>query len=312
MRIVMLGTGPFAVPTLRALVAAGHDVAAVLTRPTAPAAGRRSAAANPMRDAALEAGLPCHDPPDVNSSEARVLLAGYEPALLVVCDYGQILKDATLAVARHGGINLHGSLLPKYRGAAPVAWAIYHGETETGDSVIHMTPGLDAGPILGQCRAPIDPDETAGELEARLAALGGPLVIEVVSAIEAGQTSPVAQDPRLATKAPRLKKEQGHLDWTRPAEQLRNQIRAFQPWPRSYCQWSRAGQEPLRLMIDRVTSVAGNDAPPGGIVSVAGELIVGTGAGLLRIEKIQPAGKRVLSAAEFLRGYPLQVGEALE
>src|SRR4051812_3726396 len=190
MRLVVLGTGPFAVPTLRALANSRHEVALVVTRPPTG----RTALASPMQQAANSLGLPVWWPETVNSTESQARMASLQPDLLVVCDYGEILRPETLATARLGGINLHGSLLPKYRGAAPVQWAILRGEAETGNSIIHMTPGLDAGPLLAQQRVPIDPDEDAAQLEARLAALGAEAVLRVVDALEAGTAKSITQD----------------------------------------------------------------------------------------------------------------------
>jgi methionyl-tRNA formyltransferase len=317
MRIAMLGTGPFAVPTFRALLdretGGGHDVVALVTRPDRSVRERYKSAASPMRGIAESLGLAVLDPEDINSADALAALAGLSPELLVVCDYGQILAPATLAAAKLGGINLHGSLLPKYRGAAPVNWAIYHGETETGVTVIHMTPRLDAGPCIAQARTPIRPDETAMEVEARLAALGAPLVIGAIAAVAADRAQAIPQDPRQATRAPRLRKEDGVLDWSRSAVALRNQIRAFQPWPRSWTNWHPAGGEPVRLIIDRAAVEPSSEAAAPGTVVVAerGRLAVATGDGRLVLEQIQPAGKRAMTADEFLRGHGVKVGDRL-
>jgi methionyl-tRNA formyltransferase len=250
-------------------------------------------------------------PETVNCDEARAKLAALAPDLLVVCDYGEILQPETLGVPRLGGINLHGSLLPKYRGAAPVPWAILNGDTETGNTVIQMTPGLDAGPALGVEQIAIGPDETAGELEARMAERGAALVLKVVDQLEAGTAQPLPQNKSLATKAPRLVKGNGFIDWTRSALEIKNQVRALQPWPRAFTHWQRGENEPLRLIVHRVALDAETPAPPGKIVAADAKLQVATGKGSLRLEAIQPAGKRVLTAAEFLRGYPLRVGDRL-
>jgi methionyl-tRNA formyltransferase len=251
-------------------------------------------------------------------------VASYRPDLLVVCDYGQILSPEVLELARFGGINLHASLLPKYRGAAPIHWAIYHGERQTGVTVIHMTPRLDAGPAIAQRATPIGPEETAAELEPRLAELGAPAVLEAIDALEAGTARPLEQDASQATRAPRLKKEDGAVDWSRGAAAICNQVRALVPWPKTYTFWHRAGGEPLRLILERVRAVEpGSEggtsgaagawpvpAEPGTVLVAQGDrLVVATGAGALAIEDLQPAGKRVLSAAEFLRGYPMRPGE---
>jgi methionyl-tRNA formyltransferase len=310
MRVVMMGTGPFAVPTFRALLDSPHEVPALFTRPDRPLHGKSRAEANPMRALAESRGAGVHDPDDINAPHARMVLASYRPELLVVCDYGQILKPATLEIARLGGINLHASLLPKYRGAAPINWAIYHGETETGVTVIHMTARVDAGPAIAQAKTPIGPEETAAELEPRLAELGAPLVIEAIAALGSGRAGPIEQDPAKATRAPRLKKEHGAVDWSRGATEIKNQVRALQPWPKTHTFWQRPDNEPLRLILQRVHVEPAGGGEPGTVLEAAGErLVIATGEGSLAIESIQPAGKRALSSGEFLRGYPVRPGE---
>jgi len=312
MRVVMMGTGPFAVPTFRALYASEHEVLALFTRPDRAQQGRTKTPENPMRAVAVEHGTPVHAPESVNSSEARMVLASYRPDLLVVCDYGQILKPAALEIARLGGINLHASLLPKYRGAAPINWALYHGETETGVTVIHMTPQLDAGPAIAQGKITLTPEDTADEVEPRLAELGAPLVLQAIAALEAGTVQPLPQDATQVTKAPRLTKELGLVDWTRPAEAIANQVRALRPWPKSYTFWQRGEGEPLRLILEKVRLERGRSGAPGEILEVVGDrLIVAAGSDALSIEQVQPAGKRVMSTAEFLRGYGLKPGQHL-
>ncbi len=307
MRIVVLGTGPFAVPTLRALDASRHEMVCAVSRPPR---GRRAEQA-PVQVAAEELGIEGWLPETVNCDQARARLAALSLDLLVVCDYGEILKSETLAVTRLGGINLHGSLLPKYRGAAPVQWAILNGEAETGNTVIQMTPGLDAGPALGVERIAIDVDETAGELEARMAERGAALVLKVVDQLEQGTATPLPQVKSRATKAPRLVKENGLIAWSRSAHEIKNHVRALQPWPRAFTHWQRGAEEPLRLIVHRVSLGGGTAAEPGTVVSADTQLEVATGDGLLRLEEIQLAGKRVLAPAEFLRGYPLRAGDLL-
>jgi methionyl-tRNA formyltransferase len=262
----------------------------------------------------------------VNHVDAQARIRSLTADLLVVCDYGEILRPETLATTRLGGINLHGSLLPKFRGAAPVQCAILSGETETGNSVIQMTPGLDAGPCLVQQRTPIDPDEDAGELEARLAAMGADAVLQVIEELEVGTARPVVQDKSQASKAPRLKKEQGAIDWSRPAQKIKNQVRGLRPWPRAFAFWHSTKGQPLRLSIDRVAILVGWAPPtsdsggpdsggqcppyvPGTILETAGRLVVATGDEPLEILELQPAGKRSMTAAEFLRGNRVQIGE---
>ncbi len=335
MRVIMLGTGPFAVPTLRALANSRREVALAITRPPTG----RDPQASPLQRAAEQCSIPVWSPATVNESEAQSRLRSLRADLLVVCDYGEILRPETLATTRLGGINLHGSLLPKFRGAAPVQCAILSGETETGNSVIQMTPGLDAGPCLVQQRTPIDPDEDAGELEARLAAMGADAVLQAIDALEAGTARPVVQDKSQASKAPRLKKEQGAIDWSRPAQEIKNQVRGLRPWPRAFTFWHSAKGQPLRLNIDRVAILVGwapptNDSAvgwalptsgsgqhdhggqsppyaPGTILETTGRLVIATGDQPLEILELQPAGKRSMAAAEFLRGNRVQPGERL-
>jgi methionyl-tRNA formyltransferase len=310
MRVIMMGTGPFAVPTFEALYDSPHEVLALITRPDRPQQGRTKTPPNPMRALAVERGTPVHDPESINTSHARMVLASYQPDIFVVCDYGQILKPEALEIARLGGINLHASLLPKYRGAAPINWALYHGEAETGVTVIHMTPQLDAGPAIAIGRLAIGTYDTAAEIEPRLAEIGAPLVLQAIAALEAGTAKPIVQDPSQATKAPRLKKELGAIDWTRTGVAIKDQIRALQPWPKSFTFWQREGGEPMRLIVERVRLEPEQQGEPGKVLTAAGEtLVVATGAGALAIEQIQPAGKRTMSAGEFLRGNPIRPGD---
>jgi methionyl-tRNA formyltransferase len=306
----MMGTGPFAAPAFRALYGTRHQVRALVTQPPRSVRGRHEPATGPMRPIAAEHGTPILDPESINTPEAQAELRRLEPDLFIVADYGQILSSETLAIARLGGLNLHGSLLPKYRGAAPINWAIYRGETQTGVTVIHMTPALDAGPCLAQARVAIGPDETADDLEPRLAELGAPLVCETIDALQAGTAKPIPQDPSLVSKARRLRKADGAINWTRPAEQIRNQVRALQPWPGCYTYWHRPGASPLRLIIGRIgvlpSLVA---AEPGTVLEAAGDrLIIVAGHDAVKLEIVQPSGKRPLNAAEFLRGYHVEPG----
>lgn len=318
MRIVMMGTGPFAVPTFEALLASDHTVVALVTRPTPAPRGREKQSLNPMRDVALAHQLEVHAPESINTDASIALLASMQADLLVVCDYGQILKPAALATARLGGINLHGSLLPQYRGSAPVHWSILMGDAETGVSVIHMTPRLDGGPILAVRRTPIGQSETMPELEHRLSTIGVAAVFEAIQVLANWDgTSPIGtpQDPAQVTKAPRFSRADGELDFQKTAAQLARQVRAFKPWPGSYTHWLRDGQEPLRLIVDQAEAIddaPGNQVEPATVVETSGgKLVVQTTDGRLAITSLQPAGKRVLAAAEFLNGYGMQVGARL-
>jgi methionyl-tRNA formyltransferase len=315
MKLLALGTGPFAVPMFQSLLESSHSVAALVTRPTQEAHGRRKSPVNPMRDAAEAHGLPIFHPQDINSGEGRRVVADLRPDLLVVCDYGQILSAETLSLAPLGGINLHASLLPKYRGAAPINWAILEGETETGVTVIHMTPRLDAGPSLVQRTIAIGVEESAVELEVRLARLGAAAVLEAIGMLaDWDRHSPLGelQDAALATRARRLRKEDGQVDWSRSAVQIRNQVRALKPWPGTFTHWHPAHGEPLRLILDQVAIVDHVllSAEPGAVVRAdSSSLHAATGAGVVSIERLQPAGKRLMSADEFLRGHRVEVGQ---
>lgn len=314
MRLVMIATGPFAEPTFRAILDTHHVTLGLVTAPVRSKMGKHAAPATPLRDLAHERLLPVFDPEDINTRESRQMLAALDADLFVVCDYGQILSADTLSTARLGGINLHASLLPKYRGAAPINWALYHGETETGVTVIHMTPQVDAGPCIAQARIDIAPDENAVVLERRLAELGGWLVRRTIDAMESGRLEAIPQDPALASRAPRLKKTDGIVDWRRSAEALRNQIRAFEPWPKSYTYWFRKEASPIRLILGPAkvveTPVGFESAEPGQVASADGErLVVVAGEGALSLSSVQPAGKRLMPVDEFLRGYRVRPGD---
>jgi methionyl-tRNA formyltransferase len=329
LRIVVLGTGPFAVPMFEALLDSQHEVRALVTRPTHAATGREKAPVNPMREAAERRGLPVFAPANINTDEGKCLLRELAPELLVVCDYGQILAADVLGISPLGGINLHASLLPRYRGAAPIQWALIKGESETGVTVIHMTPRLDSGPILAVRRVLIGSEETHPELETRLAKLGIEPVVEAIEMLagwDPMNAIGTPQDASLASKAPRLKKEHGAVDWTRPAEEIRNQVRALKPWPGTFTFWLRPGHEPLRIVIDRVSVLglgvraaarvadsteAAHYAPGEVVVSDGKQLIVATGNGGLSIAAIAPAGKRHMTVEEFLRGYRVREGDVL-
>lgn len=308
MRLVMMGTGGFALPTFQALFRTHHEVVALVTQPLR---NERGATISPLRGIAKQQGPKIFDPDDVNSPESLARLKEFEADLFIVADYGQILSSEALATARLGGINLHGSLLPKYRGAAPINWALYHGEPVAGVSVIHMTPRIDAGPVLAQASLTVEPEENAPQLEARLSALGAPLVCEIIDQLEQGPVAEVPQDISQRTKAPRLKKQDGTIDWTRSATAIHDQVRALEPWPKTFTYWHRASGEPLRLILGTVRVAEGEFAHPPGTVLVAGgeTLVVATGSGSLQINSIQPAGKKMQATAEFLRGYPVAVGD---
>ena len=321
MRVVMMGTGLFAEPTFQALLAGSHSVAGLVTQPDRPTGQERGSTRQTgvgMKQIALDHKVPVFQPESINTPEGVAGLRAFQPGLLVVAAYGQILSDEVLTAAPLGGINVHASLLPKYRGAAPVAWALYHGEKQTGVTIIRMSVRLDAGEMLAQESLDILPGETAGELEARLAPVGARLALEVVAKLAQGPVEGRPQDPSQVTKAPKLKKEDGLIDWTRRAGQVCQQIRAMQPWPTAYTFWHREGQPPLRLIVNKANcreEEVSSSMPPGEvIVSPEGalRLLVATGGGgVVEVLELQPVGKRRMPAADFLRGHRPRPGDRL-
>lgn len=324
MRLVMMGTGLFAEPTLEALLSSPHSVVGLVTQPDRAIGAERGSTRQTgrgMKTIAQEHGLPVLQAESINTPEGVAALRELRPDLLVVAAYGQILSRDVLAVPPHGGINVHASLLPKYRGAAPIAWAIYHGEKQTGVTIIKMSVSLDAGDMLAQEAIDIGPEETAGEVEARLALLGARLALQVIEQIENGTVEGRKQDPSQVTKAPKLKKENGLIDWGRTHEQVCNQIQAMQPWPTAYTFWHRPGQPPLRVIITKAVPYPGRYdpcVPPGSIiidVSMPKSLLITAGLihseerSVVEIYELQPSGKRRMTAEEFLRGHKLQAGD---
>jgi methionyl-tRNA formyltransferase len=311
MKLIMMGTGPFAVPTFRDLYQTRHRLAALVTAPLRNQRGKPIGPISSIRQVAQQHGTPIFDPEDVNSPDGQAQLAEHAADLLVVCDYGQILSPATLATTRLGGINLHASLLPKYRGAAPINWAIYNGETETGVTVLEITPRIDAGGCLAQTRIAIGPNETAADLETRLAEIGARLVCETIDRLELGEAQAIPQDVSLATRAPRLKKTDGAIDWSRPATAIKNHIRAMEPWPKTYTFWHRADGPPVRLILGPVSVVeTPSTAEPGTVLEASGDrLVIAAGEDAVMPASVQPSGKRAMPVAEFLRGYHVRVGD---
>lgn len=315
LNLVMMGTGEFAVPTLRGLYATGHRVVALYTQPDPTGPGRHKGHVNPMKDLALKHGTPVFQPVNVNTPEALQELRALNGDVFVVAAYGQILSTELLSLPRLAAINVHASLLPKYRGAAPVAYAILNGDAETGVSIIQVLPRLDAGPVLAVARTPIDPHETAGQLEDRLAELAVPLIPPVLDQLAVGKLEPVPQVEGQVTKAPKLKKEHGLIAWGRTAPQIDWHVRAMQPWPNAYT-WVHSGKKPAQrvivLEVRAGESTGGSSAAPGEIVRADKHgLWVQTGSGVLEIIRIQPDGKRQMSATDYLRGAALQPGDRL-
>ncbi len=327
MRIVMMGTGIFAEPTFEALLARPGLAVGVFTQPDRAVGQERGSTRQTgrgMKTIAQEHGVPVFQPDSINTPEGVAMLRSLSPDLLVVAAYGQILSGEVLGIPPQGGINVHASLLPKYRGAAPIAWAIYHGETRTGVTIIRMSTGLDAGDMLAQEAIDIGPEQTAGDVEAALAPLGARLALQVVDQIMAGHPPQgVKQDKSLVTKAPKLTKENGLIDWNRTHEQVCHQIYAMQSWPTAYTFLHRAGQSPLRLIITKAVPFPVRYDPnvaPGTLFTdehfpeslfVTAGLIHPEERSVVEIHELQPAGKKRMSAAEFLRGRRPMPGDRL-
>ena len=317
MRLILMGTGPFAVPSFEALRLAGHDIAFVVTKPQPDVRSRKGPPPSPVRTWAEQQDLPIFDPPSINEPDAVARITEVGAKLMVVCDYGQILKPAALEATSMGGINLHGSLLPAYRGAAPVQRALLAGEETTGVSVIHMTPRLDGGPIITTREVTIKKHETAGELEEGLSHVGVEATLEAVEKLESWDgESPIGQpqDPSQVSKAPRLTKAEARIDWAKSSAEIDCHVRGMQPWPIAFTHVTPASaKQPIRLAIKQVEIVdcTPMTSQPGSIVDGEG-LCVKTGDGVIRIKRLQPAGKREMESIEFMRGHSLPVGIRLE
>lgn len=312
-RIVMLGTGDFALPSFEHLVAEGFDVAALITQPDRPQGRKQELIASLIHRAADRLAVPVHQPESINAPEGVALVRSLRPDLLVTAAYGQILSAEVLAIPRLGGINLHGSVLPAYRGAAPVARAIQRGETESGVTVIRMTPRIDAGGMIAVAKTPIDPEETAGALESRLAVLGAPLVAASIRALLDGSATILPQDPDKVSKAPKLNRESGRIVWNLPAHAIHNLVRAMRPWPVARTLWQPddPARQPIEIQIHEARVTAGAGEPGTVLESVRGELVIAAGEAALRVLVLQVPGKKAMPAADFLRGHPLRAGSKL-
>lgn len=308
MRIVFLGSGSFAIPSLEAVLDAGHEVAAVVTQPDKEKGRGRALSPPPLKPIALSRGLEVRQPRRIKAPEALEVLRGFAPEIQVVVAYGQILPRAVIDVAPRGTVNVHGSVLPRYRGAAPVQWAIVNGEAETGVTTMLIDEGMDTGPILLTRTTPIAGHETAAALQARLARMGAELLVETLAGLQRGTVHPVAQDGTRATYAPLIKKEDGRLDWTQPAAALERRVRGFSPWPGAVT--LLAGRE-LKVLQARVEGDGTRE--PGTVTAVdRGGLVVACGEGTtLRLLEVQPESRKAMAAAAFAAGARLLPGARL-
>lgn len=307
MRVVFLGSGAFAVPSLEALLDAGHEVAAVVTQPDREKGRGRSLSATPAKEVAERRGVPVLQPRRVKEPAAIEELRALRPDVQVVVAYGQILPRAVIDIPPLRTVNVHSSLLPRYRGAAPIQWAVVNGERETGVTTMLIDEGLDTGPTLLARSTPIGPEETAPELEARLGPLGAEVLLETLDGLARGTLRAQPQDHAQATLAPILKKEDGRLDWSRPAEEIARRVRGLLPWPGTV---THTAEGDLKVLRARVEAPATADAPPGTVLSCGREgILVAAGGGTrLRLLDVQPESRRPMSAAAFAAGARLQPG----
>ena len=305
MRLVFLGTPAFAVPTLERLVERGHQVLAAVTQPDRPKGRGQTLAPPPVKEAALRFGVPVYQPERVKRPESVEYLRSLAPEAMVVVGYGQIIPQSIIDIPPLGILNVHASLLPKYRGARPIQWAIVNGETSTGVTIMRIDAGLDTGPMLLKAETAIGDDETAIDLGRRLSVMGADLLVEALDALAAGRVVPQPQDNSQATYAPMLKKEDGRIDWRRSAVQIHNQVRGMQPWPGAYSIF-RGGS--LHIWCARPTEAAGH--PPGTLLRIK-PLLVACRVGALELIEVQMEGRKRMPAADFANGQRLVENEVL-
>lgn len=305
MRIVFMGTPQAAVPTLRRCLTDGHEVAAVWTQPDRPSGRGYRVSFSPVKEFAVGHGLPVYQPARIKNDEAINLFSSHDADVAVVVAYGRILPDRFLQAPRRGCINVHFSLLPLYRGAAPANWAIVNGESETGVTTMFIEPTLDTGPILLQRKTPIGANETAPELMERLAEIGGELLGETLSRL--GDLTPRPQRDHDATFAPILKKEDGLIDWSRSAIEIERSVRGFQPWPNAYTRFNSRGLTIFRA--EAASSVS--EAAPGEVIAAQGDdLLVNCGLQTaLRLIEIQPEARKRMGVRDFISGARIKVGD---
>ena len=308
MRIVFLGSGPLGRPTLRALAdSPEHEIVLVVTQPDRPAGRGLRPQATPIKALAEQLEVPLLQPERVNHQVET--LREMEPDVLIVAAYGQILSKELLEVPRLGSVNLHASLLPKYRGAAPIQWALIRGERVTGGTTFLLDEGLDTGPILLQRKVPISEDDTAGTLEGKLSEVGAELMLETLRGLQEGTITPTPQDDAQATYAPKIKKALARIDWTKGARQVFNLIRALEPAPGAYTFYR--GRR-LKIRRGRVVDEGTQRYEPGEVVALGTEgPIVQTSRGLLELVRVQPEGRKVMSGRDFSHGYRVREGERL-
>jgi methionyl-tRNA formyltransferase len=309
MRLVFLGTPAFAVPTLERIVHAGHEVVTVVTQPDRPRGRGQQPAFPPVKETAVRLGLPVYQPERVRRPEAVEQLRALAPDAMVVVGYGQLIPQVVIDIAALGIINVHASLLPKYRGAGPIQWAIANGETRTGVTTMRINAGLDTGDMLLKAETDIGPDETAVELGRRLAEMGADLLVETLTGVAAGTIAPEPQDDSQASFAPLLKKEDGRIDWSGSAATIHNRARGFQPWPGAYTAFRGQALHVWRTGAGGRGPGAGGLAP--GRILRLRPLSVSCGMGEIELVEVQMEGRKRMAAADFVNGQRVQIDEVL-
>lgn len=311
LRVVYMGTPDFAVPALEALIDSHHDVVGVFTQPDRRSGRGKNVKPPPVKKTAQAADVPVFQPKKVKrNEEALDKLRQWDPDLVVVAAYGQILPESILELPRLGCVNIHASLLPEYRGAAPINWAIVRGEEKTGVTIMQMDVGLDTGPMLMKREIPIPDDMTAQELHDQLSELGAEVVVEALDKLAAGVLEPEPQDDELSSYAPMLSKESGRIDWKKGNVEIANHIRGFNPWPGAYAFHERDGEQ-TRIKFHRARPTTG-DGEAGEVLRAdasAGELLIACGQGAVEVVEIQAPGKRAMAARDFLNGYEIEEGD---
>lgn len=311
MRIVFMGTPDFSVPTLKKLIASRHEVIAVVTQPDKPKGRGKEVQMTPVKETALARDIPVYQP--VRAREASFVeeMRRLEPDAMVVIAFGQILSKELLEVPKYGCFNIHASLLPKYRGAAPIQWAVINGDLETGITTMMMDAGMDTGDMLEKLVVPLDPKETGGSLFDKLSLLGGDLILSTLEKAEAGTLVRIPQNHDEATHVKKIEKTLGDIDWTMDAEAIERLIRGLSPWPSAYTRWNG---KMLKIWEGDVEPDGDTEKIPAGqIVEASGDRIrVQTGRGVLNIRSLQLEGKKRMDTAAFLRGYPVAAGERFE
>jgi len=321
LKVVMMGTGTFAIPAFQALIESEHQVLGLYTQPDRTGRGHHRHK-HPMKELALEQGIPVFQPAKINTPESLEELRNLDADVLLVAAYGQILSQKLLDTPKQGAFNLHASLLPQYRGAAPILYAIRNGETKTGVSLFRIERALDSGPVAAMVETPIGAKETTGEVQDRLAALAAPLAMQVLKEIEQGTLTETPQNHADATFAPTLDKQEGAINWNQSTFQIGCHVRAMQPWPSPFSFLQQSDQEPLRLLILDVENLTTeerdllnidpkylNSAPGTVIFANTKRVILRTGDGVLELKRVQPQGKRAMQISEFLCGRKINPGD---